>query len=87
MNLYVDGIMGILGAKAKNASLGKLNLMKPNYALPSYAGVRLDDGRFQKYLQKWTEYNRANGNINFWLTSAMDSIGVKAEQIPPEVTF
>jgi len=84
---YVDGVMGILGAKAKNASLGKLSLMKPNYALPSYAGVRLDDGRFQKFLQKWSEYNRANGNINYWLTSAMESIGIKAEQIPPEVTF
>lgn len=84
---YIDGVMGILGAKAKNAQLGKLGLMKPNYALPSYAGVRLDDGRFQKFLQKWSEYNRANGNINFWLTSAMDSIGVKADQIPPEVQF
>jgi polar amino acid transport system substrate-binding protein len=75
---YIDGVMGILGAKAKNAALGKLNLMKPNYALPSYAGVRLDDGRFQKFLQKWSEYNKANGNINFWLTSAMESIGIKA---------
>jgi polar amino acid transport system substrate-binding protein len=84
---YVDGIMGILGAKAKNASLGDVHLMTPQYALPSYAGVRLDDGRFQKYLQKWSEYNKANGNINYWLTSSMESIGIKPDQIPPEVTF
>lgn len=84
---YVDGIMVILGAIAKNAKLGKPHLMTPNYALPSYAGVRLDNGRFQKYLQKWVEYNRGNGNINYWLTSSMGSIGIKAESIPPEVQF
>ena len=84
---YIDGIMGILGARAKNAQLGALHLMTPNYALPSYAGVRLDDGRFQKFLQKWAEYNRGNGNISLWLTSAMETIGIKLDTIPPEVTF
>ncbi|HKW80703.1 MAG TPA: transporter substrate-binding domain-containing protein [Casimicrobiaceae bacterium] len=84
---YIDGVMGSMGARAKNPQLGPLHLMTPNYALPSYAGVRLDDGRFQKFLQKWSEYNRGNGNINFWLTSAMESIGIKKESIPPEVSF
>jgi polar amino acid transport system substrate-binding protein len=84
---YIDGVMGALGARAKNPKLGKLHLMTPNYALPSYAGVRLDDGRFQKFLQRWVEYNRGNGNINYWLTSSMESIGIKPDQIPPEVTF
>ena len=84
---YIDGIMGILGAHAKNSAMGGVHLMTPDYALPSYAGTRLDDGRFQKFLQRWAEYNKANGNINFWLTAAMDSIGIKAADIPPEVHF
>jgi len=84
---YIDGIMGILGAHVKNAATGQVHLMTPQYALPSYAGVRLDDGRFQKFLQRWSEYNKANGNINYWLTSAMDSIGIKASDIPAEVQF
>ena len=84
---YIDGVMGIIGARAKNAKLGQLHLMTPNYALPSYAGMRLDDGRFQKFVQRWAEYNRANGNINYWLTSSMESIGIKPDQIPAEVTF
>jgi len=84
---YIDGIMGIMGARAKNAKMGALHLMTPNYALPSYAGMRLDDGRFQKFVQRWVEYNRGNGNINFWLTSSMESIGIKPDQIPAEVTF
>ncbi len=84
---YIDGIMGTLGARAKNNSLGEVHLMTPDYALPSYAGVRLDDGRFQKFLQRWTEYNRANGNINYWLTDAMGSIGITPDVIPPDVQF
>ena len=84
---YVDGLMGSMGARAKNASLGPLHIMTPPYALPSYAGVRLDDGRFQKFLQRWSEYNKANGNINYWLTAAMESIGIKPDAIPPEVQF
>lgn len=84
---YIDGIMVILGAVAKNPKLGKVQLMTPNYALPSYAGVRLDDGRFQKYLQKWTEYHRGNGDMNYWLTTSMQSIGIKLEDIPPDVQF
>ncbi len=84
---YIDGIMGSLGARQKNPRLGEVRLMTPQYALPSYAGVRLDDGRFQKFLQKWSEYNRANGNISSWLTSAMESIGINPDTIPPEVQF
>jgi polar amino acid transport system substrate-binding protein len=84
---YIDGIMGSLGATSKNKALGEVHLMKPDYALPSYAGVRLDDGRFQKFLQRWSEYNRANGNINFWLTESMESIGITPEVIPADVRF
>ncbi|MGE8942029.1 transporter substrate-binding domain-containing protein [Leptospira interrogans] len=84
---FIDGVMVILGAVAKNPKLGETRLMSPNYALPSYAGVRLDDGRFQKFLQKWSEYHRGNGNINQWITSSMESIGIKPENIPPEVQF
>jgi len=84
---YIDGIMGILGAHAKNSAMGAVHLMTPDYALPSYAGMRLDDGRFQKFLQRWSEYNKANGNINYWLTSSMESIGIKPDMIPPDVQF
>ena len=84
---YIDGIMGALGATSKNEALGDVRLMKPDYALPSYAGVRLDDGRFQKFLQRWVEYHRANGNINYWLVSSMESVGIKADKIPAGVEF
>jgi polar amino acid transport system substrate-binding protein len=84
---YIDGIMGSLGAMTKNPQLSPVHMMTPSYALPSYAGVRLDDGRFQKFLQRWSEYNRANGNITAWLTASMASIGIDASKLPPGVEF
>ena len=88
VDTYIDGTMGALGAKQKNAELGQIRVLTPQYALPSYAGVRLDsDGRFQKFLQRWSEYNRANGNITEWLTTSMDSVGINASTIPPDVQF
>ena len=85
---YIDGIMGSLGAFQKNSQLGPVHVMTPSYALPSYAGMRLDsDGRFQKFVQRWSEYNRANGNITYWLTDSIGSIGVKSVDIPPDAQF
>ena len=88
VDTYVDGVMGILGAKVKNADLGPVRVLTPNYALPSYAGVRLDsDGRFQKFLQRWAEYNRGNGNITEWLTGNMTSVKITPDVIPPDIQF
>ncbi len=85
---YIDGIMGSLGALEKNPQLGPVHIMTPSYALPSYAGMRLDsDGRFQKFVQRWSEYNRANGNITQWLTDSMGSIGISPSQLPPNMQF
>ncbi len=84
---YIDGIMASLGALQKNPQLAPVHMMTPSYALPSYAGMRIDDGRLQKFLQRWSEYNRANGNITAWLTAAMASIGIDPSKIPPGVEF
>ena len=88
VDTYVDGTMGILGAKQKNADLGPVRVLNPSYSLPSYAGVRLDsDGRFQKFLQRWAEYNRGNGNITEWLTNNMAAAGITPDVIPPDLQF
>jgi polar amino acid transport system substrate-binding protein len=85
---YIDGIMASLGALHKNPQLGPVHIMTPSYALPSYAGMRLDgDGRFQKFVQRWSEYNRANGNVTQWLEDSIGSIGITPQDIPPDVQF
>jgi len=88
VDAMIDGVMGVLGAKQKNANLGDIFALQPSFALPSYAGLRLDaDGRLQKFMQRWAEYNRANGNVTEWLLTAMETVGIKRDMIPPGVQF
>lgn len=88
VDTYIDGVMAILAAKQKNSELGQVRVLTPQYALPSYAGMRIDsDGRFQKFLQRWAEYNRADGTINEWLVNAMSSVGITKSTIPPGLQF
>jgi hypothetical protein len=50
--------------------------------------MRLDaDSRFQKFMQRWSEYNRANGNIPEWLIGALDQYGIPRESLPKDIQF
>ena len=85
---YLDGVMGALGAKQKSADLGDVIVPTPSFALPSYAGLRIDsDGRLDKFIQRWAEYNRANGNITEWLMKNMEAVGISRAIIPPDIQF
>jgi polar amino acid transport system substrate-binding protein len=88
VDTYGEGLMGGLGAKQKNSNLGDLMAPMPPLALPSYAGLRIDsDGRLQKFLQRWAEFNRANGNVTEWLLNALEAVGIKRDMIPPDEQF
>jgi len=74
---YLAATLDGLVTKQKNPQLGDLVFPQPPNALPSYAGIRIDsDGRFQKFMQRWAEYNRANGNVAQWLIGALAKYGV-----------
>jgi hypothetical protein len=80
----LDGLV----TKQKNPQLGDLVFPQPANALPSYAGIRIDaDGRFQKFMQRWSEYNRANGNVAQWLIGALAKYGVDPSTIPADIQF
>jgi polar amino acid transport system substrate-binding protein len=85
---YLAATLDGLITKQKNPQLGNLVFPQPPNALPSYAGMRIDsDGRFQKFMQRWAEYNRANGNVAEWLIAALEKYGLKRSSIPPGVQF
>jgi polar amino acid transport system substrate-binding protein len=85
---YVAATLDGLAAKHKNPNVGELMFPQPSYALPSYAGMRLDsDGRFQKFVQRWAEYNRANGNITDWLIGALEQYGIPRASLPRDINF
>ena len=88
VDTFLTAFLDSLVTKLKNPNVGELMFPTPSYALPSYAGMRLDaDGRFQKFLQRWSEYNRANGNISEWLIGALEQYGVPRESLPKDVQF
>lgn len=85
---YLAATLDGLVTKQKNPQLGDLVFPQPANALPSYAGIRIDsDGRFQKFLQRWSEYNRANGNVAQWLIGALAKYGVDPATIPSDTQF
>jgi len=88
VDTFLTAFLDSLVTKLKNPNVGELMFPTPSYALPSYAGMRLDaDGRFQKFLQRWSEYNRANGSISEWLIGALEQYGVPRESLPKDVQF
>jgi len=85
---YLAATLDGLVTKQKNPQLGDLVFSQPANALPSYAGIRMDsDGRFQKFMQRWSGYNRANGNVAQWLIGALEKYGVSPATIPVDIQF
>ncbi len=85
---YLAATLDGLVTKQKNPEVGDLVFPVPPNALPSYAGMRIDsDGRFQKFMQRWAEYNRANGNVAEWLIGALGKYGVSRSTIPSDIQF
>ncbi len=87
----VDILAAILGLSAlgKNPSLGTYHLLQdPLVALPSNLGIQREpDTRFVEVINAWLDYNRGIGQIREWLLDGLALVGVKRDQVPPEVTF
>lgn len=88
-DVFIRAAMLGLSAVAKNRALGPFHLLQnPLVALPSALGVRREpDTRFVEVVNAWIDYNRGTGQIREWLLGGLGLIGVKPEDIPPEVTF
>ena len=87
----VDILAAILGLSAvgKNPSLGPYHLLQdPLVALNSDFGIQREpDTRFRDVVNAWLDFNRGIGQIREWLLDGLELVGVKREQVPPEVTF
>lgn len=72
----------------KNPTLGVITVPAPLYKQPTCAGVRPDaDGRFLRYVDNWLQYNRSLQATTGWITSSLELVGVKAEDIPASIQF
>lgn len=72
----------------KNARVGKIVVPGPIVRQPTCAGVRAEDSsRFRTFVDNWLEFNRSSGVMSEWITSSLDLVGVKKDDIPADVQF
>jgi polar amino acid transport system substrate-binding protein len=72
----------------KNPNLGELAIPRPLLTLPTNLGIRAEPDRgYKDFLSAWADYNRAMGQTREWMLKGFEAVGLKAEDIPPEVQF
>ena len=88
-DVFILAAMLALATVARNPSLGPFHMLSgPTVALPSNFGIRREpDTRFRDVLNAWIDFNRGVGQIRLWLLDGLKLDGVKASDVPPDVTF
>lgn len=77
-----------LAARKANPNLGDFFMPKPLVQVTTTAALQYDrDGRFRQFFNAWVDFNRRNGQVRAWISDALADIGIKAEDMPPEVQF
>ena len=87
----VDILAATLGLAAigRNPNLGSYRLLtQPTVSLPSSLGIQHEpDTRFREILDAWLDFNRGIGQIREWMLTGLGQLGVKRDDLPPELTF
>ena len=83
---FTTTVLASMVMKTKNPGLGDFVNPKPRVALPGYIGLRLeDDQRWQKFLNRWAEWNILLGHNETRMRASLKTMGI--EDIPPTVSF
>jgi polar amino acid transport system substrate-binding protein len=84
----IQVVMLSLVTVKKNPKLGSIIVPAPLSQQPTCSGVRIDgDHRFLNFVDNWLEYSRALGAMRGWISENLALVGVKPEDVPPEVQF
>jgi polar amino acid transport system substrate-binding protein len=82
---FTTTVLNSMVAKSKNPGLGDFVNPKPRVALPGYIGLRLeDDARWQKFLNRWAEWNILLGHNERRMKESLAKEGL---EIPSTVSF
>jgi polar amino acid transport system substrate-binding protein len=82
---FTTTVLNSMVAKAKNPGLGDFVNPTPRVALPGYIGLRLEeDQRWQKFLNRWAEWNILLGHNEARMKAALAREGL---EIPSTVSF
>jgi len=82
---FTTTVLASMVMKQKNPALGDFMNPKPRVALPGYIGLRLeDDQRWQKFLDRWSEWNILLGHNERRMREALAKDGL---EVPSTVSF
>ena len=83
---FTTTVLASMVMKTKNPGLGDFVNPTPRVALPGYIGLRLeDDQRWQKFLNRWAEWNILLGHNETRMRASLKTMGI--EEIPSTVSF
>ena len=83
---FTTTVLASMVMKSKNPGLGDFVNPTPRVALPGYIGLRLeDDARWQKFLNRWSEWNILLGYNEQRMRASLKTLGI--EEIPSTVSF
>jgi len=83
---FTTTVLSSMIAKVKNPGLGDFVNPKPRVALPGYIGLRLeDDARWQKFLDRWAEWNILLGHNEQRMKDSLGTVGIA--EVPSTVSF
>jgi polar amino acid transport system substrate-binding protein len=82
---FTTTVLASMVMKQKNPALGDFVNPKPRVALPGYIGLRSeDDQRWQKFLNRWAEWNILLGHNERRMREALAKDGL---EVPSTVSF
>jgi len=82
---FTTTVLDSMVMNQKNPALGEFMNPKPRVALPGYIGLRLeDDQRWQKFLNRWSEWNILLGHNERRMREALAKDGL---EVPSTVSF
>lgn len=83
---FTTTVLASMVMKSKNPGLGDFVNPTPRVALPGYIGLRNeDDQRWQKFLNRWAEWNILLGHNERRMKESLKTMGI--DEIPPTVSF
>lgn len=83
---FTTTVLASMVMKSKNPGLGDFVNPTPRVALPGYIGLRNeDDQRWQKFLNRWAEWNILLGHNERRMKESLKTLGI--DEIPPTVSF
>jgi polar amino acid transport system substrate-binding protein len=89
VDCVVNALVLGLTAIAKNPNLGTYKILQsPSVAVASAMAVRREpDKRWRDFLSVWVDYNRGIGQMREWFVNGLALSGVKAEDVPVELSI